>query len=69
MASRNGFCRQKVNAKCPQISDEKKRVLSLWVITFDRLKKEKMQAGKINKIGIKRSDAKIQQTKIAVTKI
>ena len=44
MASRNRFCRQylqKVNAKCPQISDEKKRVLSLWEITFDPLKKEK----------------------------
>ena len=44
MASRNRFCRQhlqKVNAKCPQISDEKKRVLSLWVITFDPLKKER----------------------------
>ena len=42
MASRNRFCRQylqKVNAKCPQISDEKKKVLPLWQITFDPLKK------------------------------
>ena len=29
---------QKMNAKSPQISDEKKEVLPLWHITFDLLK-------------------------------
>ena len=38
MASRNRFCRQylqKVNAKCPHISDEKDKFCSIWWIFFN----------------------------------
>jgi hypothetical protein len=41
MASRNRFCRQylqKVNAKCPQISDEKKSYFAGIALRFERLK-------------------------------